>query len=279
MLYNDLRSWMSKVEEFGELKTVEGIDWKYEMGAVTEVYARNPPYSAILFDKIKDYPAGHRVLVGVHHQSLKRQCLTTHLPLDYDRYQFIQAWRKRLNNPTYIPPRVVETGPVLENVYEGKDIDLYSLPVPHWHEEDGGRYIGTAHVVITRDMDEGWVNLGCYRVMVHDKDTLALYISPGKQGRIIRQKYFDQGRPCPVAISFGDDPLLLTAAANSLPWGKSEYDYAGGIRGQAVDVILGKHTGLPISAYSEIAIEGDCLPDQQRREGPYGEWTGYYASG
>ena len=203
MLYNDLRSWMSKVDEFGELKTVEGIDWKYEMGAVTEVYARNPPYSAILFDKIKDYPAGHRVLVGVHHQSLKRQCLTTHLPLDYDRYQFIQAWRKRLNNPTYIPPRVVETGPVLENVYEGKDIDLYSLPVPHWHEEDGGRYIGTAHVVITRDMDEGWVNLGCYRVMVHDKDTLALYISPGKQGRIIRQKYFDQGRPCPVAISFG----------------------------------------------------------------------------
>ncbi len=156
--------------------------------------------------------------------------------MDYDRYQFIQAWRKRLNNPTYIPPRVVETGPVLENVYEGKDIDLYSLPVPHWHEEDGGRYIGTAHVVITRDMDEGWVNLGCYRVMVHDKDTLALYISPGKQGRIIRQKYFDQGRPCPVAISFGDDPLLLTAAANSLPWGKSEYDYAGGIRGQAIDV-------------------------------------------
>ena len=82
-----------------------------------------------------------------------------------------------------------------------------------------------------------------------------------------------------MAISFGDDPLLLTAAANSLPWGKSEYDYAGGIRGQAVDAILGKHTGLPISAYSEIAIEGHCLPDQQRREGPYGEWTGYYASG
>ncbi|HWH75871.1 MAG TPA: UbiD family decarboxylase, partial [Candidatus Binatus sp.] len=150
---------------------------------------------------------------------------------------------------------------------------------PHWHEEDGGRYIGTAHLVITRDIDEGWVNIGCYRVMVHDKDTLALYISPGKQGRIIRQKYFDQGRSCPVAISFGDDPLLLTAAANSLPWGKSEYDYAGGIRGAPVDVVIGKHTGLPTPAYSEITIEGECLPDQQRREGPYGEWTGYYASG
>jgi 4-hydroxy-3-polyprenylbenzoate decarboxylase len=279
MLYNDLREWMQKVDEFGELKTVEGCDWKYEMGAVAEVYARNPPYAAILFDKIKDYPAGHRVLVGVHHQSLKRQCLTTHLPLDYDRNQFIRAWRQRLNNPTYIPPRVVDSGPVMENVYEGSDIDLLSLPVPHWHEEDGGRYMGTAHLVITRDIDEGWVNIGCYRVMVHDKDTLALYISPGKQGRIIRQKYFDQGRPCPVAISFGDDPLLLTAAANSMPWGKSEYEYAGGIRGQAIDVVLGKHTGLPIPAYSEITIEGECLPDNQRREGPYGEWTGYYASG
>ncbi len=200
MFYNDLRGWMQKVDEFGELRTVEGCDWKYEMGAVAEVYARNPPYSAILFDNIKDYPAGHRVLVGVHHQSLKRQCLTTHLPLDYDRTRFIQAWRQRLNNPAYIPPRVVDSGPVMENVYEGKDIDLLSLPVPHWHEGDGGRYMGTAHLVITRDMDEGWVNIGCYRVMVHDKDTLALYLSPGKQGRIIRQKYFDQGRPCPTRV-------------------------------------------------------------------------------
>ena len=58
MLYNDLREWIEKVDEFGELRRVEGVDWKYEMGAVTEVYARNPPYSAILFDNIKDYPEG-----------------------------------------------------------------------------------------------------------------------------------------------------------------------------------------------------------------------------
>ena len=66
----------------------------------------------------------------------------------------------------------------MENVMEGKDIDLFSLPVPRWHEDDGGRYLGTAHVVITRDIDEGWVNLGCYRVMVHDHDALVapLYI-------------------------------------------------------------------------------------------------------
>ena len=59
--------------------------------------------------------------------------------------QFIHAWKKRLNHPTrLIPPQVVNDGPLFENVFEGKDIDLLSLPVPHWHEEDGGRYIGTA---------------------------------------------------------------------------------------------------------------------------------------
>ena len=212
MEYTDLRGWIQKVDELGELRRVDGADWNLEMGAITEVYARNEPYPAILFDKIKDYPEGRRVLVGVHHMSLKRQLLTLNLPIDYNRMQFIQACRERLNHPQTIPPKVVKTGPVMENVLEGNDIDLLSLPVPRWHEDDGGRYLGTAHVVITRDIDEGWVNLGCYRVMVHDQSTLALYISPGKHGRIMRQKYFDQGRAFPVAISFGDDPLLLMTA-------------------------------------------------------------------
>jgi len=139
MHYNDLRGWIRKVEEIGELRRVDGADWDLEMGAITEVYARNEPYPAILFDKIKDYPEGRRVLVGVHHQSLKRQLLTLNLPLDYDRMQFIQACRERLNHPHTIPPVVVNRGPVMENVFEGKDIDLLSLPVPRWHEGDGGR--------------------------------------------------------------------------------------------------------------------------------------------
>lgn len=279
MRYRDLRDWIREVEDLGELKRVDGVDWKLEMGAITEIFARNEPYPAILFDKIKDYPPGLRVLVGVHHQSLKRLSLTTHLPPNLNRLDFIMAWKERLNHPRLIPPKMVDTGPVLECVYEGKDVDLLSLPVPYWHERDGGRYLGTAHVVITRDAEEGWVNLGCYRVMVHDRDTLALYISPGKHGRIMRQKYFDKGKPFPVAISFGDDPLLLMAAANQLPWGSSEYDYAGGVRGEPYEVIEGKYTGLPIPAFSEITIEGEVLPDQERNEGPFGEWTGYYASG
>ena len=168
----------------------------------------------------------------------------------------------------------------MENVYEGKDIDLLSLPVPHWHEEDGGRYMGTAHLVITRDIDEGWVNIGCYRVMVHDNDTLALYISPGKHGRIMRQKYFDQGRPCPVAISFGDDPLLLMTAANQPAVGQigirlcrrhprpSRRRHSRQTHRPADSGLFGNHHRRRMLSRPN-----------QIREGPYGEWTGYYASG
>jgi 3-polyprenyl-4-hydroxybenzoate decarboxylase len=93
MSYRDLRGWVEAVDGFGELKRINGVDWNLEMGAITEVFARKQPYPAILFDEIRGYPPGHRLLVGVHHQSLKKQCLTTHLPLDYDSRQFITAWK------------------------------------------------------------------------------------------------------------------------------------------------------------------------------------------
>jgi 4-hydroxy-3-polyprenylbenzoate decarboxylase len=115
--------------------------------------------------------------------------------------------------------------------------------------------------------------------MVHDRDTLALYISPGKHARIHRQKRFDKREPMPVAICFGQDPLLFLTAAKQVPWGSSEYDYVGGIRGEAVPVVRGEYTGLPIPAFAEVAIEGEVLPNEQKNEGPFGEWTGYYASG
>ena len=63
MQYQDLRDWIQRVEQFGELKTVQGADWSREIGAVTEVAARGETSNAILFDNIRGYPAGHRVLV------------------------------------------------------------------------------------------------------------------------------------------------------------------------------------------------------------------------
>jgi len=63
MHYRDLRDWLQAVI-IGELRVVEGADWNQEIGAVAEVAARSEPPPAVLFDKIKDYPAGRRVLTG-----------------------------------------------------------------------------------------------------------------------------------------------------------------------------------------------------------------------
>jgi 4-hydroxy-3-polyprenylbenzoate decarboxylase len=269
MSYRDVREWIQKVDELGELKIVNGADWNLEIGALSVLASKHKENTpALLFDNIKDYPSGYRILVGFF-ESLRRSALTTNLPLDITREKFIQVWRERLAKQPSIPPLKVNSGPVLENICQGDDIDLFKFPVPLWHERDGGRYIGTGHVVITRDPEEGWVNVGCYRVMVHDRNTMGMNISPGKHGRMHRQKYFDKGKPC----------LLHMVATRPEPYGRSEFDAVGGIKGEPVEVIEGEVTGLPIPAYAEIAVEAEFLPDQGREEGPFSEWTGYYASG
>jgi 4-hydroxy-3-polyprenylbenzoate decarboxylase len=79
-------------------------------------------------------------------------------------------------------------------------------------------------------------------------------------------------------VVVGGDPLTFLMACSEVPPGVCEYDVVGGFRGRPMDVVLGKHTGLPMPARAEIVLEGFVYPGNQRPEGPFGEWTGYYAS-
>ena len=114
--------------------------------------------------------------------------------------------------------------------------------------------------------------------MVHDEKTAGIWISPGKHGRFIREKYFDKGEPCPVVVCCGQDPLLFLAGHAAIDHELSEFDYAGGHRGFPFDVIPSELHGLPIPSHAEIAFEGEIYPDETRTEGPFGEFMGYYAS-
>ncbi len=276
--YRDLRKWMEQVESLGELKHLDGAHWDTEIGTITEMCMQRPDASpALLFDKIKDYPKGFRILSNSLNTT-KRVALTLHMEPISDRLEFVRRIKDRLGQEDYIPPKVVEDGPILENVVEGKDIDMWKFPTPKWHELDGGRYIGTGSVDITQDPDDGWVNLGTYRVMIQNKDTLGFYISPGKQGRIMREKYFAKGEPCKVVVSFGHDPIFLCAGGTEIPRGLSEFDWIGGMQGYPVEVIKGEYTGIPFPAHAEIVVEAEATAGELMDEGPFGEWTGYYAS-
>jgi 4-hydroxy-3-polyprenylbenzoate decarboxylase len=142
---------------------------------------------------------------------------------------------------------------------------------------DKARYIGTANCVITQDPDAGWFNLGTYRNQVYDGKTIGCQITEGKHGRIHRDKYFERGEKMKVVVLVGQDPLLFMLAASPLPEGVSELDFAGGLRGEPIDVIRGPYTGFPIPADAEIAIEAEAVPGMVREEGPFGEWMGYYS--
>jgi 4-hydroxy-3-polyprenylbenzoate decarboxylase len=71
----------------------------------------------------------------------------------------------------------------------------------------------------------------------------------------------------------------MSACVEGLPYGMSELAWAGGVKGQPIPVVIGRHTGLPIPANAEVAFEGFMRPNVEHDEGPYGEWHGYYTRG
>jgi 4-hydroxy-3-polyprenylbenzoate decarboxylase len=168
----------------------------------------------------------------------------------------------------------------MECVLTGDQVDITKFPAPKWHESDGGNYIGTECVNIVKDPDSDWVNLGTYRVMVQDKTTLGVFIEPGKHADVIRRKYWDQGKPCPMAISVGQAPALGVAASSAARPGESEYALAGSRIGRPIRTVKGTITGLPLPADAELVFEGFMPPPEvdSRPEGPFAEWPGYYAS-
>jgi len=277
-LFVDLREFLQQVEEQGDLKRVEGADWQTEIGLITEWQAMSEKAPALLFDEIPGYAKGFRVATNVF-TAHRRAASALGLPYGSSKLEHVQLWRERERRLTPLPRKEVSGGPVLDNEIEGDDVDLFMFPAPRWHEKDGGRYIGTGCMVITQDPVEGWVNLGTGRVQIHSRNTVTIFLSPGRHTDLIRKKYWARGQSCPVAISCGQDPILWAASNFPLPWGLSEYDYAGGLRGAPVEVIKGPSTGLPLPSHSELVLEGEFLPPGKEpdiEEGPFGEWTGYY---
>jgi 4-hydroxy-3-polyprenylbenzoate decarboxylase len=274
----DLRSWLAQLEAIDEVQLVRGADRDKEIGGIVDFYQRKAGNRAVLFDDVPGFSSGYRVLANIL-TSTKRIKMTLGLPADATDMDLIQWWRKYMKDSKLVPPVQVPTGLVMENVYRGDDIDLTKIPAPKWHEHDGGYYIGTGDMVIMRHPDTGWINYGAYRVQVHDKKLASVMCSKGKHGNLILNRYRELGQKCPVAVVCGMHPALFMVAGLEIPYGKNEYDAAGGLLGEPVETIPGPVTGLPIPANAEIAFEGYVSLDDLIDEGPLGEWTGYYAGG
>jgi 4-hydroxy-3-polyprenylbenzoate decarboxylase len=276
MTYEDMREWIIEAEKLGELRVVKGASWEKDIGLAAEVVLHDENAPCIIFDDVPGCPPGFRMLINFF--AGKRKNMTMGFPTDFNKLELTDGVHKHMANMESIPHVIVDDGPVFENIMEGDDIDIEKFPTPMWHDQDGGRYIGTGSYNVTRDPDSDWINIGTYRVMIHNKKQVGFYISPGKHGRIHRDKYMANNEPMPACIVLGGDLMAFLMGCTEMPQNECEYDILGGYRGKAVECVTGKHTGLPFPANAEIVIEGFISPDVFKEEGPFGEWTGYYGS-
>ncbi len=279
MSWRDFREFLSELESRGDTKVVEGADCNIEIGALTELMCeRKGPM--LLFDRIKGFPQGYRIATKPY-STPSRSALALGLPEHTTPFEMFKVWRERFRSYKPIKPEEVTSSSWMENVLEGKAVELTRFPTPKWHERDGGPYFGTGCTVITRDPDEEWINLGTYRCMLHDETTLGLSIGPYHHGNLQIKKWWSSGKSCPIAVAITVEPYLFSASTSGAPWGTPEYDWAGFIKGEPIEIVSGPRTRLPLPARAELIVEGEVPPptEETRKEGPFGEFTGYYAGG
>jgi len=169
-------------------------------------------------------------------------------------------------------PRRVGGAPCQE-VVETASPSLATLPALTCWPGDGGRYI-TLPAVFTRDPATGARNVGMYRLQIFDERTLGMHWQLHKGGAEHEHKATAR---MPVAIALGGDPALIYAASAPLPPGIDEVVFAGWLRGSGIEMVRCRTIDLEVPAQAEIVLEGYVDPAERRREGPFGDHTGYYS--
>ena len=268
----DMRDFIEQAEAEGMLHRIKAeVDWDLELSHIAKINEEKKG-PALLFENIKGYDSP--VIMSVCTTS-QRLALIMGMPRDSTLVDIMKEWVDKHDNK--IPPEYVKDAPCKENIMKGEEVDLFKFPAPKFYPLDGGRFFGTAHFVITKDPDSGWINLGTYRLQLLDKNHLGTQFIKGKHSDLMLKKYQAMKKPMPVCAIIGCDPLLFLMGAARLSAFESEYDLAGSIRGRGIEVIKAETNDLPVPATAEIVVEGEVDADKFMEEGPFGEYTGYYS--
>ena len=272
MEMKSMRDFIEQAEKEGMLQRIKAeVDWDLELSHIAKLNEEKQG-PALLFENVKGYDSP--VITSVC-TTTERLALIMGVPRDSTLVDLMRVWVEK--HKTKIPPKWVDTGPCKENIMMGDDVDLFKFPAPKYYPLDGGRFFGTAHFVVTKDPESGWVNLGTYRLQLLDKSHLGTQFIKGKHSDIMLKKYQAMGKPMPVCVVVGCDPLLFLMGASRLSAFESEYDLAGSIRGEPIEVVKAETNDLPVPATAEIVVEGEVDADKFMEEGPFGEYTGYYS--
>lgn len=261
----DLRSFIDLLSKLGRLRRIEQeVDWKFEIGRISR--ERREP---LLFENVKDYPGSRIFTNGLSSVGLIGVALG--LP-SATQDEIIKQAKKRVQKP--LTPRMVDTGAVLENIVATNEIDFLKFPVPHWSTQDGGRYIGTWHINVTKDPETGIRNIGVYRMQVLGPKHATVSTSPTSHLGLHVAKAEKQGRALQMAVAIGVSEATMMAASAACPYGFDEYDLAGGLATDRLQLIKCGTVDLEVPADSEIAVEGFLKPGARVKDGPYFDYAG-----
>lgn len=276
MALKDLREYIEALEKNGDLIRIkEEVDWNLEAAAMTR--KSNETWgSALLFEKVKDYPEGFRLLGGPI-ATFRRLAIAMGLKPDASYTEIQDEFMERISHP--IKPLILSSGPCKEVIMKGDEVDLFRLPAPMIHDGDGGRFIGTWNVGVCKDPYSDWVNWGTYRLMIHDRNSTGVFVIPAQHIGMIYGKYEERNQSMEYAAFIGAEPLNHVMAITGIPYGVSEVDVAGGLRKEPVELVKCETVDLYVPATSEIVLEGEVLPHERKDEGPFGEYPGYQMSG
>jgi len=178
-------------------------------------------------------------------------------------------------------PKTVSSAPAQEVVLTGDDIDLNNLPIQTCWPDEPAPLI-TWPLVVTKGPSgarEDDFNLGIYRMQVLEKNKTIMRWLAHRGGAQHHARWKDEKKePLPVACVLGADPGTILAAVTPVPDTLSEYQFAGLLRGEKVELVDCKTVPLKVPAQAEIVLEGYVSLDDYADEGPYGDHTGYYNS-
>lgn len=276
MPYDSLRPYLGVLEQKGLFRWITAeVDKDWEIASIGRMIFRGLPEErrfGIGFNNIRGFP-GARVVCGAI--AVSTEMVATALECEPTLTAIHERVISGIDNP--IEAVVVKTGPCKEVILGPDELDLLSLPVPIWTpSRDAGPYL--TPLWVTKDPDTNIRNIGIRRCQIKGRNkTGILFGAPDRGGAIHHAKWRARGKPMPAAIFIGADPVQYLVAPSR--YGQDELAVAGGIRGQAIELVKCETVDLEVPATAEIVIEGEVTTDYAEAEGPFGEFTGFMAGG
>lgn len=288
--YRDLPDFLDTLREEGELLVVEEeVDPVLEITAITDRFCKSPGGGpALYFQRCKGSPFPLVInLLGSFRRmelalgGLKPEAIAAEIAqwIHLKPPEGLAGKLKLLPQLAQLakfPPRTVKRAPCQEVVRIGHEVDITRLPVLQCWPEDGGRFV-TFGNTYTKSLDGSQVNCGMYRQQIFDGRTTAMHWQIHHDGSHFWQEYRRAGKRMEVALAIGNDPATVFSAVAPLPRGIDEMLFSGFLRQSPVQMVKCKTVDLKVPANAEFVIEGYIEPDEMRREGPFGDHTGYYS--